>query len=65
MNNALRIVGIILLCFFVFVVGGPLVLAAVGITLGFIFSLAVILIKLAIVIAILYLVLVGIRAVLR
>ncbi len=68
MNNALRIVGIILLCLFILVVGVPLVLVAAGITLhlvGFVFSLAVGLIKLAVVIAVVYLVLVGIRAVLR
>ena len=67
-KDALRITGIILLGLFVLVVGIPLVLAAAGITLhvvGFIFSLAVGLIKLAIVLAIVYLVLVGIRALLR
>jgi hypothetical protein len=67
-KNVLRITGIILLGLFVLVVGIPLVLAAAGITLhvvGFVFSLAVGLIKLAIFLAIIYLVLVGIRAVLR
>jgi hypothetical protein len=67
-KSALRITGIILLGLFVLVVGIPLVLAAAGITLhivGFVFGLAVGLIKLAIVIAIIYLVLVGIRALLR
>lgn len=63
-----RIIGIILLGLFVLVVGVPLVLAAAGMTLGFIgfiFGLAVGLIKLAIVVAIIYLVLVGVRAMLR
>jgi hypothetical protein len=67
-KNVLRITGIILLGLFVLVVGIPLVLAAAGITLhvvGFVFSLAVGLIKLAIMLAIIYLVLVGIRAALR
>lgn len=68
MKDALRVVGIILLGLFILVVGIPLVLAAAGVTLhivGFLFSLAVGLIKLAVVVAIVYLILVGIRAVLR
>ena len=71
MKNAkdmLRVVGIVLLCLFVLVVGIPLLLAAAGITLsifGFITALAIGLIKLAVVLAIAYLVLVGIRALLR
>jgi hypothetical protein len=67
-KDVLRIVGIILLGLFVLVVGIPLVLAAAGITLHIvssIFGLAVWLIKLAVVIAIVYLVLVGVRAMLR
>lgn len=67
-KDVLRVAGILLLGLFVLVVGIPLVLAAAGITLhivGFVFALAVGLIKLAVVIAIGYLVLVGIRAVLR
>ena len=67
-KDVLRITGIILLGLFVLVVGIPLVLAAAGITLkvvGGIFLLAVGLIKLAIVVAVVYLVLVGIRALLR
>jgi hypothetical protein len=67
-KDTLRVIGIILLGLFVLVVGIPLVLAAAGITLhivGFVFGLAVGLIKLAVVIAIIYLVLVGIRALLR
>jgi hypothetical protein len=67
-KDLLRITGIVLLGLFVLVVGIPLVLAAAGITLkivGVIFLLAVGLIKLAIVVAVVYLVLVGIRALLR
>ena len=67
-KDIFRIIGIILLALFVLVVGIPLVLAAAGITLGIIgtiFSLAVFLIKLAVVVAIGYLILVGIRALLR
>ena len=67
-KDVLRVVGMVLLGLFVLVVGVPLVLAAAGVTLGiigFLFQLAVMLIKLAVVIAIGYLILVGIRALLR
>ncbi len=67
-KDVLRVVGVILLGLFVLVVGIPLVMAAAGVTLGiigFLFDLAVMLIKLAVVVAIGYLVLVGIRALLR
>ncbi len=67
-KDVLRIVGMILLGVFVFTVGVPLVLTVAGITVGIIttlVSLAVLLIKVAVVIAIGYLVLVGIRALLR
>ena len=67
-KDVLRIVGIVLLALFVLVVGVPLVFAAAGITLsiiGTILGLAVLLIKIAVVIAIVYLILVGVRAVLR
>ena len=67
-TDILRIVGIILLGIFVFAVGIPIVLTAAGITLGIIkilFYVAVLVIKLAVVMAIGYLILVGIRAVLR
>lgn len=67
-NDVLRIAGMILLGLFILVVGVPLVLAAAGVTLGIVgmvFGLAVGLIKLAIVVAIIYLVLVGIRAMMR
>jgi hypothetical protein len=55
----------ILLGVFVFAVVLPLVLKVVGITLVFIIGLAVLLIKVAVTLAIGYLVLVGIRALLR
>lgn len=67
-QDVLRVVGIVLLGLFVLVVGVPLVLTAAGITLGilgFLLSLAVAVIKLAVLIAIGYLILVGIRALLR
>ena len=64
-KDTLKIVGIVMLCLFVLVVGVPLMLSLVGITLGFITSLAVGLIKLAVFLAIIYLVLVGLRAILR
>lgn len=67
-KDAVRVVGIVLLCLFVLVVGVPLLLAAAGVTLsivGFITALAVGVIKLAVVLAVVYLVLVGIRTVLR
>jgi len=71
-KNGLRIVGMIVLGVFVFVVVVPFVLTLVfqvaGITLGiisFFISLAVLLIKVAVVLAIGYLILVGIRALLR
>lgn len=67
-KNPMRVVGIVLLGLFVLVVGVPLVLAAAGITLsilGFITALAIGLIKVAVVLAIGYLVLVGIRTLLR
>jgi hypothetical protein len=71
-KEMLRIVGIILLGLFVLVVGVPLVFAAAGIIvvttvgiIGSIVSLAVLLIKVAVTLAIIYLVLAGVRAVLR
>jgi hypothetical protein len=65
MKDVLRIVGIIFLALFVLVVVMPLVLAIVGIAVSGIITLAVMLIKLAVVLAIGYLILVGIRAVMR
>jgi hypothetical protein len=67
-TDVLRIVGIILLGIFVFAVGIPLVLTAAGITLGIIkilFGIAVMVIKLAVVLAIAYLILTGVRALVR
>jgi hypothetical protein len=67
-KDTMRMVGIILLGLFVLIVGIPLVFAAAGITLGIIgtiFGIAVLLIKLAVVAAIGYLILVGVRAALR
>jgi hypothetical protein len=67
-TDILRIIGIILLAIFVFAVGIPIVLTAAGITLGIIkilFGIAVLVIKLAVVVAVGYLILVGIRAMLR
>lgn len=71
-KDVLRIVGMLLLGVFVFVVAVPFILTlvfnAVGITLGIIsilISAAVLLIKVAVVLAIGYLILVGIRALLR
>lgn len=64
-KDLLRVVGIILLGMFVLAVVVPLVLTAAGIVVGTVISLAVLLIKLAVFLAIGYLVLVGVRAVLR
>jgi hypothetical protein len=71
-KDVLRIVGMLLLGVFVFVVAVPFILTlvfnAIGITLGiisFLISAAVLLIKVAVVLAIGYLILVGIRALLR
>lgn len=68
MSNAkdlLRVVGIILLGVFVLAVGIPLVLAAAGIIIGGVIGIAVSLIKIAVVLAVGYLVLVALRAILR
>ncbi len=64
-RDILRISGMIVLGVLVFLVVLPLVLKVVGITLGVIIGLAVLLIKVAVTLAIAYLVLVGIRALLR
>ena len=60
-----RIAGMIFLGIIVVVFVLPLALKVVGITLGIIIWLAVLLIKVAVTLAIAYLVLVGIRALLR
>ena len=64
-TDVLKIVGMILLALFVLVVGVPLVLALAGVVLGFLVTLAVWVIKIAIVVAVVYLIVVGLRAVLR
>lgn len=67
-KNVLRIVGMILLGLFVFAVAAPLVMKLAGFTFGLItllIGLAIFLIKVAVVLAIGYLILVGIRALLR
>ena len=67
-KKVLRVVGMILLGIFVLGVGIPLVFKAVGLTLGilgFLIWVAVALIKLAVAVAVGYLILVGIRALLR
>jgi len=67
-KNVLRVVGMILLGLFVFIVGVPLVFKLAGITLGIIgmlIGLAILVIKVAVVLAIFYLILVGVRALLR
>jgi hypothetical protein len=64
----LKVVGMILLGLFALVVGIPLVLVAAGITLGIIgklIALAILLIKTAVVLAVVYLVVVGVRALLK
>jgi hypothetical protein len=67
-KDVLRVVGILLLGVFVLIVGGGVVITAAFGTLHIIatiFHLAVVLIKVAVVVAIGYLILVGIRAALR
>lgn len=64
-KDMLRIVGIILLGIFVLAVGVPLVFAAAGIVLGGVIHITVSLIKIAVVLAVAYLILVGIRALMR
>ncbi|HEX2268442.1 MAG TPA: hypothetical protein VHH35_02865 [Pyrinomonadaceae bacterium] len=67
-KDVLKIVGMILLGVFVFAVGLPLVLTVAGVAttiISFLIGLAIALIKIAVVLAIGYLILVGIRALLR
>ena len=64
-KDMLRIVGIILLGLFVLIVVVPLVFAAAGIAVAAFVKLAVLLIKVAVTLAVIYLVLAGIRAVLK
>jgi hypothetical protein len=68
MNNLFKLIGIIALGIFALIVGLPLLLAAAGIVLGSIgmaIGLAIALLKLAVIAAIGYLILVGVRALLR
>lgn len=64
-KDLLRVVGIILLGMFVLAVIVPLALTAAGFVVVTVIKLAVLLIKLAVFLAVGYLVLVGVRAVLR
>ena len=64
-KDIIRIVGMILLGLFVIVVVVPLVFAAVGIIFGAAVSLAVLVIKVAVTLAVIYLVLTGVRAFLK
>ena len=67
-RDVLKIVGMIFLGVFVFAVGLPLVLTLAGVAttiISFLIGLAILLIKIAVVLAIGYLILVGIRALLR
>jgi hypothetical protein len=64
-KDMFRVVGIILLGLFVLVVGVPLVFAAAGIVVTTIVGLAVLLIKVVVTLAVIYLVLVGVRALLK
>ena len=67
-KDVMRVAGMILLGVFVVAVGIPLVMAAAGLTLGivgFLFHVAVLVIKVTVVLAIGYLILVGVRALLR
>lgn len=64
-KDLLGVIGIILLGVFVLAVGVPLVLAAAGIIIGGVIGIAVSLIKIAVVLAVGYLILVGLRAILR
>ena len=63
--DLVRGVATVLLVLLVLFIGVPFVLSALGIVVGFLITLAIILIKAAVVVAIIYLIIVGIRAVLR
>jgi hypothetical protein len=67
-KDVFRVVGMLLLGLFVLIVGIPLVFKLAGITLGIIgllIWLAILFIKVAVVAAVGYLIIVGIRALLR
>ena len=68
MKNGLRVIGIIFLALFALVVVLPLIGAAVGLVTGVVsllIGLATALIKLAVFVAVIYLALVGVRALIR
>ncbi|MDX6303390.1 MAG: hypothetical protein QOI77_359 [Blastocatellia bacterium] len=64
-TDVLKIVGIVLLALFVLAVALPFVFTLLHIAVGFLVVLAITLIRVAIVVAVIYLIVVGIRAVLR
>jgi hypothetical protein len=64
-KDTLRIVGIILLGLFVLVVVVPFVFAVAGIAVAATIKLAILLIKVAVTLAVIYLVLTGVRALLK
>ena len=64
-KNVLKTILMIMLGLFVFILVAPVVLQLVGITFGILIGLAKLVIYIAVVLAIGYLILVGIRALLR
>ena len=64
-KDIMRIVGIILLGLFVLFVAVPLVFAAAGIAVAVFVKLAILLIKVAVTLAVIYLVLAGVRALIK
>ena len=64
-KDILRVVAMVLLGLFALTVVLPLLLSAVGIVVGTVTFVAIKLIKLAVVLAVIYLILAGVRAVLK
>ena len=64
-KDVLRVVGIVLLALFVLLIGVPFAFTVAGIAVGFLVGLAILLIRVAIVVAVIYLIIVGIRALLK
>jgi hypothetical protein len=64
-KDIVRIVAMVLLGLFALTVVLPLVLGAVGIVVGTVTFIAIKLIKLAVVLAVIYLILAGLRAILK
>lgn len=64
-GDILKTAAIVILALVVLFIAVPFVLAAVGIVFGFLVTLAIFLIRAAIVVAVIYLIVVGIRALLR